>query len=270
MKIQSLKLVYFSPTETTKRIIEGIARGINQNAVEIVDITKPDTRKQQLQTSDDELLIVGVPVYSGRVPAIATDWLQSIKASNTPTVCIIVYGNREYDDAMLELKDTLVKQGCLPIACAAYVGEHSFSNTETPIAVARPDTNDIKLAELFGQKVDEKLRSITSIEQIPNISVPGNNPYKVYKDSRTLIPLNEFIAISEKCSQCGVCAQVCPVGAIDSEDSTLIDKDKCIVCCACIKWCPENARTMKAVSVRDIAIRLSQTCQKRKEPEFFL
>lgn len=34
MKIQSLKLVYFSPTGTTKTVIEGIARGINQSPVE--------------------------------------------------------------------------------------------------------------------------------------------------------------------------------------------------------------------------------------------
>lgn len=62
---------------------------------------------------------------------------------------------------------------------------------------------------------------------------------------------------------------MCPVGAIDLENSALIDKEKCIVCCACIKGCPENARTLKAVAVKDIAIRLSQTCKKRKEPEFF-
>lgn len=138
MKIQSLKLVYFSPTGTTRRIIEGIARGIRQNTVEIVDITRPEARKQQLQTSEDELLVIGVPVHTGRVPVIAIDWLHTIKAHNTPTVCIVVYGNRAYDDALLELNDTLVKQGCIPIAGAAYVGEHSFSNTETPIALARP------------------------------------------------------------------------------------------------------------------------------------
>lgn len=181
MKIQTLKLIYFSPTGTTRGIVEGITRGIKHSIVEIVDITRPETRKQQLQTSEDELLVIGVPVYSGRVPAIAIDWLHTIKARNTPTACIVVYGNREYEDALLELKDTVVKQGCMPIACAAYVGEHSFSNAETPIAVARPDTTDLKLAELFGQKVNEKLLSISSIDQISNIIVPGNHPIKTIK-----------------------------------------------------------------------------------------
>jgi ferredoxin len=269
MKIQSLKLVYFSPTGTTRRIIEVIACGIKKGAVSIVDITRPEARQQQLQTSEDELLVVGVPVYAGRVPAIAIDWLHMIKARNTPTVCIVVYGNREYDDALLELKDTVVKQGCIPIACAAYIGEHSFSNSETPIAVARPDATDLNLAEIFGQKINEKLLSISVDDQISNITVPGNYPYKDYKDPKAFMTPVDFISISDKCSQCGVCAKVCPVGAIDLENSALIDKEKCIVCCACIKGCPENALTIKAVPVKDIAMRLSQTCQKRKEPEFF-
>jgi hypothetical protein len=50
MQIQTLKLVCFSPTGTTKAIIQSIARGINLSNVELIDITKPDVRKQQLQT----------------------------------------------------------------------------------------------------------------------------------------------------------------------------------------------------------------------------
>ena len=80
MKIQSLKLVYFSPTGTTKAIIQGIARGIPHNTVELIDITKPDARKQPLQTAENELLLVGVPVYMGRMPALVTKWLHGIKA----------------------------------------------------------------------------------------------------------------------------------------------------------------------------------------------
>lgn len=269
MEIKSLKLVYFSPTGTTRRIIEGIAHGIKPSTVEIIDITRPETRKQQLQTFEDELLVIGVPVYSGRVPALAIDWLYTVKARNTPAAYIVVYGNREYDDALLELKDTMEKQGCLPIACAAFIGEHSFSNGETPIAAARPDDADLNLAESFGQKVKERLLSIPSMDQVSEITVPGNHPYKDYKDPRTLIPPVDFIAISDQCTQCGVCAQVCPVEAIDLENITLLDKEKCLVCCACIKGCPENARTLKAVTVKEIALRLSQNCQKRKEPELF-
>jgi len=266
MKIQSLKLVYFSPTGTTEAIIQGVARGINQSTVELVDITKPSARKQPLQTSENELLVVAVPVYMGRVPALLSEWLHAIQAHNTPAVCIVVYGNRVYDDALLELKDILITRGCIPIACAAYIGEHSFSSSETPTAEGRPDASDLNHAELFGRKINEKLLSISTVEHISDINIPGNYPY----GGITKLWNVDFIAVSNECSQCGVCAEGCPVGAIDSENSNLMDKEKCITCCACIKNCPQNARTMKPGLVKDAAMRLNKLYKERKEPVFFL
>ena len=161
MKIQSLKLVYFSPTGTTKAVVQGIARGIDQSNVELIDITLPDARKQSLQTSEHDLLIIGVPVYMGRVPALCTEWLHAVNAHNTPVVCVVVYGNRAYEDALIELKDTLTQCGCKPIAGAACIGKHSFANDEPPTASDRPDAGDLHHAESFGRKIQEKLNTKT-------------------------------------------------------------------------------------------------------------
>lgn len=266
MKIQSVKMVCFSPTGKTKAIIEGIARGINPSTVELIDITRPDARTQQLQTSENELLVVAVPVYMGRVPALLNEWLHAIKAHNTPAVCIVVYGNRVYDDALLELKDILIKRGCIPVACAAYIGEHSFSISEIPIAEGRPDASDLKNAELFGRKIRESLLSVSSVGHISDIDVPGNYPYGGITELWSV----DFIAISDECTQCGICAEGCPVGAIDFKNSNLMDKEKCITCCACIKNCPQNARRMKPGLVKDAAMRLNKLYKERKEPVFFL
>ncbi|MEJ2617506.1 MAG: hypothetical protein P8Z35_21310, partial [Ignavibacteriaceae bacterium] len=170
MVIKTLKLAYFSPTGTTRSIVQAVARGINQkNAVQI-DVTKPNVRKKQLQTLKNDLLIVAVPVYIGRVPALLSEWLHAIKADKTPTVCIVVYGNRSYDDALLELKNILIKSGCIPIACAAYIGEHSYSSSETPIAEARPNASDLIHAEIFGYKINEKLLSVSTVDHISDIN----------------------------------------------------------------------------------------------------
>lgn len=265
MEIGSVKLAYFSPTGTTKTIVQAVARQIKYGAPELIDITQPDARRQPLITSEIDLLMVAVPVYAGRVPTVLGGWLQAIEAQQTPAVCIVVYGNREYDDALLELKEIIENRGGVPIACAAFIGEHSFSSADTPIAVARPDASDLRQAENFGLKINEILQSISSMDMVPDIKVPGNHPYKDLKQ----LPSVNFIAVSDQCSQCGVCAQVCPVGAIDPENSSLLDVEKCIRCCACIKACPENAMTMKAGPVKDIALRLNQMCKERKEPVFF-
>jgi len=264
MEIHSVKLVCFSPTGTTRTIIKAIANGINHNKVELVDITKPEARQQSLTMKKDELLIIGIPVYMGRLPKLLSDWLHSIKAENTLAVCVVMYGNRAYDNALLELKDTLKNCGCKPIAGAAYIGEHSFSSNELPCSVGRPDTNDLHNAKLFGQKIQEKILSISSDKPYADINVPGNFPYGGVTDLWKV----DFIAVSNNCLQCGICAEGCPTGAIDMKDSKLIDIQKCTLCCACIKKCPQNAKSIKPGLMKDAAIRCTNFLE-RKKPEIF-
>lgn len=270
MRIDLLKLVYFSPSGTTKKIVEAVSEGLKPHSAEHVDITRPENRKRKLQASENELLIIGVPVYFGRVQTAAMEWLSTLKGHDTPVICVVVYGNREYDDALLELKDTMLKNGCIPIACAAYIGEHSFSNTKTPIAAGRPDADDLENAKAFGKKIGGKIASIASIGGVADIAVPGNNPYRDMTDSRKRLSSVDLIDVDENCLHCGHCADLCPVGAIDPDDSASIDISKCILCHACIKGCPADARKTKNDMMKSIALRLSETCQVRKEPLFFL
>jgi ferredoxin len=265
MNIPSIKLVCFSPTGTTKSVIQGVAKGINLPNAELIDITNPDARTQPLRISEDEFLIVAVPVYMGRVPALINAWLNSINASNTPTVCIVVYGNRAYENALLELKDILVSRGCMPIAGAAFIAEHSFSSPEFPCAVGRPDENDLAKIEAFGRRIADKLLSVSSIDHVPEIDIPGSYPYGGVTDLWKVY----FIEVSDRCVQCGLCAAGCPAGAIDSGDSSLIDIQKCTLCCACIKQCPQKAKTIKPGPMKEAQKRCVNFVE-RKEPEFFL
>lgn len=267
MKIQSVKAVYFSPTGTTKTVLKGIVEGINCENIEYIDITNPRAREKALHTKENELLIAGVPVYMGRVPEVIGKWLNTIQASSTPTVSLVVYGNRVYDNALLELTDILEKQGCIPIAGAAFIGEHSFHSPELPAASeGRPDKNDLIQAKFLGKEINKKLHQFSSVKVASTPEIPGCYPY----GGVTKMWDVDFIEVSDECLNCGLCSRKCPTGAIDKENSSSINIEKCTLCCACIKSCPVKARSMKPGLMKDAAKRVHELFIDRKEPELFI
>lgn len=265
MDIRSAKVVCFSPTGTSRMVAEAVARGAGCGEVEVVDITLPQGRSRRLETAADELLVVAVPVYVGRVPELPVDWFESVRAAGTPAVCIVVYGNREFDDALLELTDLVEERGGIPVAAAAFIGEHSFSTAATPIAVARPDADDLRRAEAFGGEVRDRLRAVASAGDAAVAGIPGTRPYR----DRLPFPPPGAIAVGDGCVDCGACAGSCPVGAIDPEDSRR-PGEACILCCACVRTCPEGARTLEEPTMRAIAAQLSRECSARKAPVCFV
>lgn len=266
MEPKNVILVYFSPTGTSAKVIKGIADGLSAPKVEAIDITSPEARTQPLRTNGDDLLMVAVPVYMGRVPALLDGWFNAIEAQETPAVCVVVYGNREFDNALLELKETLTSRGCVPVAGGAYIGEHSFADERAPVGMGRPDADDLQHASELGEKIRHKLASVSSVRDLPDLQVPGTHPYAGVTELWDV----DFIAVDDNCIQCGLCAKVCPMGAVDPACSATIDITKCITCCACIKRCPQNARSKKPGPVKEASQRLLKLHGTPKKPEYYL
>ena len=104
MQIKSIQPVYFSPTHTSAKIVTTIAEGMNIIVNKEIDLTYPSTNQKTLPS--DTLAIIGVPTYAGRVAPTALERLQKIKGDNTPAIIVVLYGNRDYEDALLELRNT--------------------------------------------------------------------------------------------------------------------------------------------------------------------
>ena len=256
-----LHLVHFSPTQTTARVLQAIARGLAQPAT-VLDITHQiDLAKEFAQ---NEVVVVGVPVYGGRVPALAVQRLAHLRGNGTPAVAVVVYGNRAYEDALLELQQLLTAQGFEVMAAAAFIGEHSFSTPELPIAEHRPDAADLAKATAFGQAIAQRLAAGININH--PLALPGNRPYKERSPSSRIVPQTD----AALCGGCMSCVDSCPTGAISPTDPCATDADLCIRCAACIKGCPSGARAITHTGMLDFIRTLQQNCQTRREPECFV
>lgn len=265
MTIEKVSLVYFSPTSTTRLVLEAVSEGVGAAVSGTVDITLPAVRKEAPPAFRDELLLLGAPVYAGRLPVDAAGYFKRIRADNCLAVPIVLYGNRAYDDALLELTDIAEAAGCLPVAAGAFIGEHSFSGGEFRIAENRPDKADLEEARGFGEAVSSLLNRLENISEVSSVKVPGNRPYRELMPHRSF----PFIEVTEDCDDCGICVAVCPNNAIDESAGYATVDDLCIHCCACIKACPPQARVMKECPLKDIARKLNRNCTGRRAPETF-
>ena len=263
MDVKKVRLVFYSPTGKGKKVASAIAEGTRLE-YESIDLTPFEASMKTYDVAEDELAIIAAPVYGGRIPTTALERLEKVKGNNTPAVLVAMYGNREFEDALIELRNFTNIHGFKAIAGSAFIGQHSFDSEETPIATGRPDTEDLKTANEFGAEVMKKLGQIKEIQEL---IVPGNHPYKERR-SRT-IPISPEVD-DEICTLCGICASVCPTSSITVSDLVVTEKPKCTACSACVQNCPTGAMQWKNDGVLNTAKWLSTEYCERKEPEIFL
>lgn len=266
MDITLAKLIYFSPTRTTKKVAEAIADGLHIPAVEHVDLTMRKQHPTPLGEVRDALAVIAAPVYGGRLPLEMIARLKGLTGVGAPAVLVVVYGNRAYEDALLELHDLARAAGFRPVAAGAFIGEHSLSTGAAPLAVGRPDQDDVGKAEAFGRMVRAKLDGLREFRDIAPLKVPGNYPYKERKASPKVAPATK----ADLCTTCGECATVCPTAAITVGESVTTVADDCIRCCACVRACPTGARVADDPRITQVADWLYTNFKERREPETYL
>ncbi len=259
MKINRIIPVYFSATYTTRRIVRRLAEQMGGAAVEY-DITQSAPDKD-ITLEPDDLLIAGMPVYAGRIPMAAAQALRSFKGRHTPAVAVCVYGNRAYDDALLELADVLCRNGFATAAAGAFVAQHSIFPA---VGQGRPDEQDMARIDEFAQHCRDILDEASDAQSLSTIRPKGNRPYK----TPGKIPLHP--SASRRCTACGVCVKLCPAQAIPADAPRTTDKTKCISCGRCIVVCPVKARRFGGLLYTVAAQKFAKACAARREPEVFL
>ncbi len=270
---KKINIMYFSATDTTKKVVYGIA----ESMLEYLDLNKftrninftlPYVREKSVSFTGEDIVIIGVPVYAGRVPNILLEYLNSLNGNGAWTMPVVVYGNRNYDDALIELSDILKSRGFTIIAGTAFIGEHSFSKA---LAQKRPDEKDMDIARAFADQISRKIASEVKMD---NVFVNGNKPYRSYYmpkdeegnpvDIRRVKPKTD-----SRCTNCKLCVGLCPMGSIDSEDVSKLNYI-CIKCGACIKKCPSNAKYYDNEDYLRHKHELEVEFCHRREPQLFI
>lgn len=248
-------LIYFSPTGTTKKIVKIIGNGISPKINEF-DIT---LKSMPLNFNNEDFVIFGIPVYSGRVPQLAKEKIMFVKGNNTPATLVASYGNRNYDDSLLELKNIVQQNGFLVTAAAAFSVEHSVIRK---FGAGRPDEEDIKSINKFAESLKKKIALYETNHT--DLKIKGNPEYRKYKT----VPFKPHA--NSACVKCGICSKNCPANAIFTSNPKKTDKSKCVTCMRCVSVCPQKARDLYTIEKFIAGKKLKKHCQEYKKPEIFI
>ncbi|NLZ72117.1 MAG: ferredoxin [Clostridiaceae bacterium] len=272
-KINKIWAVYFSPTKSTKKITEYVAKqlaDIFQLDLCYFDFTLPEARKSNIRFSSNDLVVFGMPVYAGRIPNKMVDYVKSIKGEKTSIVTLVTYGNRSFQDSLIELKSIFETNNFDLIAAAAFVAEHAMTDV---LAKARPLNYDYEVAKQFALDIFAKINS--NQEKVSELNIPGNDfvgPYYVPLGLNGE-PVNFLKAkplTNDSCINCHQCIRHCPMGSIAEDDPKLID-GICIKCQSCIHICPVHAKYFDDQNLLShIAYLEENFSQKEYKAEIFL
>lgn len=251
----SIYSVYFSPTGGTKRVMDILTEGLSVDSQ--IDLSAPKADYSAYSFTEGDVCLIGAPSYGGRVPSIVLERMRKMQANGAMAIPVVVYGNRAYDDTLLELKNEARACGYKVVAAVAAVAEHSIMRQ---YAEGRPDADDKTELRQFSEKITRAIAS----GHIKDFTVPGNSQYKKYHD----VPFKP--KANKDCSKCGTCAEKCPVQAIPQDNPASPDKGKCISCMRCIAVCPQKARKLNKVILFAAGQALKGALSGRKQNELYL
>lgn len=248
--------IVFSPTGGTKKVADGLT-GALEGDITTVDLTDSKQNFDAVSLTKEDVAVIAVPSYGGRVPAVAAERLGVVHGNGARAILVCVYGNRAYDDTLVEMEDAAKRAGFQVIAAVAAIAEHSIARQ---FAAGRPDALDAAQLSDFAKQIQRKLSGVDSSEP----AIPGNRPYKK-SGGVGMVP-----KATKECTNCGICAEKCPVQAIDRENPKKVDEKTCISCMRCIAVCPQDARKLNPVMLSAASLMLKKVCSERKECELFL
>lgn len=273
MKTNRIVVVYYSATGNTRGVALKLGKQLADKLgvpMEEMNYAPPAVRKKHYMFSAEDLVLFATPVYAGRVPNKMLPFVEGgFTGGDALAIPVIIFGNRSFDNGLIELRNLLEQNGFHTVAAAAVATSHVFSEV---IAPGRPDETDWAVLCQFTSKVASRIQTMT--EYPAPVEVPGDNPPTVYYtplgvDGKPSMFLKAKPQTYEgMCDGCGICVEACPMSAISAEDPTQVP-GTCIKCQACIKICPTQAKYFADENFLSHVKMLELNYTARKEPQVF-
>lgn len=249
-------IIEFSPTGGTHKVAETLAQALGEVRATI-DLCDRKLAFEAFEVSADSIAVVAAPAFAGRVPELAAQRLRAVNGNGAKAVAVAVYGGRAFEDTLVELADLCTEANMQVIAGVAGLAQHSIL---PQYATDRPNELDVEALQAAAQQIAELIAK----EDAGVPALPGERPYKK-AGGAVLVPKT-----SSACTQCKLCAQNCPAGAIDIDDCKKTDKKLCIGCMRCVRECPEQARSVSSVMTAVAAKAIKKECSEPKSVELFI
>lgn len=249
MDVSSVLCLYFSPAGATRSIAKNIAQGMETRYIDMVGFHFRPSPPPGLGTAD--LVVLAVPAYYGCIPTAATAFLKGISAQGTPVVPVVVYGGKAAGNALLDLRNTALARGFLPMAAGAFAAGHLWPTRSGLNPRTGQDMTNLEKAQAFGFKIRAKLKALDGLEGGSRLRIPERRPGRdtlhQFKEERPAAPET----LDDRCTGCGTCAAVCPGRAIDARQVDRIDPLACLLCFSCLRVCPSGAKRIADAAFLD-------------------
>lgn len=238
---------YFSATSITELISNHIAEVLKGKGHSVIklNIITPESRQSAINFLDFEMTFFGFPVFGGRPPIVAEEWMRTLDGKNQKCSMFFTYGARNLEWAHQVTYYLLSKAHFRVVLSAEFIGRHSYNVGEGwSLAEDRPNQLDLDVATDFA------LQSITRFQTEDyfhfNLAEFSYQPKEIKENTG---PWAKFYPSrgGKECSRCNSCENECPVRAFNA-DSGETDRNLCINCMHCVEICPDKVIHVVEVS----------------------
>lgn len=269
-------IVYCSPAGTTRHVGQFIQRQLAEFGEEarVLDLGSEKDWMPAIRQINDAPgtvnLFIGSPVYGGLPIPPVMDFIEAL--DTTPgaryAVPYVTWGLVSSGLALWLMGRALVNKGFMLAGGVSVPALHSLQwESPSPVGEGRPSPGDE--AQLCRMVDDLYPRLATqTVSPLPlNVfdyqlaEESARLKASTFDQLRARLPRKQLE--EALCTQCDVCEQGCPAGAITCEPYPQIDEARCIVCYNCVRLCPEHAIQ---ADLTDIFDGLPQWAQESKEP----